>query len=61
MKTVTRYEIREFGIKGSVYSRPIFRQVVERARALKIVKRMKRRGRDVVATPIRINVVGGAA
>lgn len=58
---VTRYEIREFGIKGSIYSRPIFRQLVERKRAMKIVKRLKSRGRDVIAVPMRIKVKGGAA
>lgn len=54
MKTVTLYEIREFGIKGSIYSRPIFRRVVDRKRAMKIVKRLKRSGRDVKASPIKI-------
>lgn len=55
MKTITRYEIREFGVKGSIYSRPVFRQVVDRQRAMKIVKRLKRSGRDVKASPIKIS------
>ena len=56
MKTVIRYSINEFGFKGSCYSRPIFRQVVERARALRIVKRLRKSGRDIVACKMTINV-----
>lgn len=56
MKTVTRYEIREFGINGSIFSCSVFRRVVDRQRALKIVKRLKRSGRDVKASPIKIAV-----
>lgn len=54
MKTVTRYEIRE--TTGNSYSRPIFRQVVERARAQRIVKRLKKTGRTVFASPLKINL-----
>lgn len=59
MNTIIRYEIREFGVKGSVYSRTVFRRIVDRSRALKIVKRLKRSGRDVTASPIKITK-GGA-
>lgn len=55
MKTKTMYEIREFGHKGSCYSRAMFGgRLVERSRALRIVKRLKRSGRDVKATTIKI-------
>ncbi len=49
------YEIREYGHKGSCYSRSIFRQLVSRQRALRIVKRLKRSGRDVKATPVMVS------
>lgn len=45
MKTVSLYEIREFF--GNEYSKPVFRQIVERSRAAKIVKRLKKTGREV--------------
>ncbi len=55
MKMITRYEIREFGHKGSCYSRIIFGgRLVERARAAKLVKRLKRAGRDVKMAAVKI-------
>lgn len=45
MKKVARYEIREY--IGNEYSKPVFRQIVERSRASKIVKRLKKSGRSV--------------
>lgn len=52
MKTKKMYSIREFGIRGSVYSRPIFQRLVEHSRAKKIVKFLKKRGRDVIIAPV---------
>lgn len=55
MKTITRYEIREFGYKGSCYSRTIFGgRLIERNRAQKIVRFLKKRGRDVKIAPIKL-------
>ena len=55
MKTVTRYEIREFGHKGSCYSRSLFNgRLVERQRAQRIAKRLKRSGRDVRIAAMKI-------
>jgi hypothetical protein len=57
MKTKTLYSIREYGINGSCYSKVIFGgRVIDRARAMRIVKRLKRAGRDVIAAPIKIAV-----
>lgn len=54
-KMITRYEIREFGYKGSCYSRSIFGgRLVERQRAAKLVKRLKRAGRDVKMSAVKI-------
>lgn len=55
MKMIKRYEIREFGRKGSCYSHSIFRRVVELQQGRKIVKRLKRSGRDVVLSPIMVS------
>ena len=55
MKTIKRYEIREFAHNGACYSRPIFRRVVDLAKGRKIVKRLKRSGRDVVLSPLMIS------
>lgn len=55
MKTVTLYEIREYGQKGSCYSDFMFGgRLVERSRATKLVKRLKRSGRDVKMAPVKI-------
>lgn len=54
MKTAIRYEIRS--IKGSEYSRSMFRQLVERPRALRIIKRLKRSGITAIAAPMKITL-----
>lgn len=54
-KQIKMYAIREFGYKGSCYSRPIFRKLVDRSRALRIVKRLKRSGRDVICSPMMVS------
>lgn len=55
MKTKKLYSIREFGIGGSVYSRPIFQRLVENTRAKKIMKFLKKRGRDVIIAPVLVS------
>ncbi len=54
MKTVSRYEIREY--IGNEYSKSVFRQIVDRQRAAKIVKRLKKSGRSVFASKMSINL-----
>lgn len=54
MKIAIRYEIRS--IKGSEYSRRMFRQLVERPRALRIIKRLKRSGVTAIAVPMKITL-----
>lgn len=54
MKTVSRYEIREF--VGNEYSKPVFRQIVERSRASNIVKRLKKAGREVFMAKMEVRV-----
>ena len=54
MRNVTRYEIRS--INGNEYSRSMFRQLVDRPRALRIIKRLKRSGITAIATPMKVNL-----
>lgn len=52
MKTVTRYEIREF--KGQDYSRRMSSKLRERSAATKLVKRLKKMGHKAFISPIKI-------
>lgn len=54
-KQQTLYAIREYA-PGRIYSKSIFRKIVSRTRALRIVKRLKKAGRDVIASPMRVTV-----
>lgn len=56
-KKVALYEIRIYGINGSPYSRMLFSgRLIQRKRASKIVKFLKKRGKDVVCVKHIINV-----
>lgn len=52
MKTKTLYEIREF--TGNEYSRPLSAKLRDRSRALRLVRALKGRGRDVFAAPVKV-------
>lgn len=52
MKTATRYNIRSF--TGNASSVSMFRQLVDRPRALRIVKRLKRSGIDAFAAKMAV-------
>ena len=55
MKTVTRYEIREF--TGTDFSRSMGGKLRERSQALKLVKRLKKLGhKNAFISAIKINV-----
>lgn len=54
MNTVSRYEIREY--IGNEYSKSVFRQIVDRSRAAKIVKRLKKSGREVFMAKMKVVV-----
>lgn len=49
-KTRKLYEVREF--IGNAYSKQLGRRLRERKYALRIVRLLKERGREVYATPI---------
>lgn len=53
MKTVKRYEVRTVR-SGNVFTSPTNYRLYERARALRIVKRLKRSGIDAIAAPMKI-------
>lgn len=52
-KTRTLYEVREF--VGNDYSKQLGRRLRCRTDALRIVKTLKRSGRDVFAAPLKVN------
>ena len=52
MKTVTRYEIREY--KGDSYSASMSSKLRERKAATKLVKRLKKMGHDAFAAPMKV-------
>jgi len=51
-KQVTRYQIREF--VGSDYSRQLGRRLRTREQAVRIVKMLRKAGRDVFSAPMKI-------
>ena len=51
-KTRNMYQIREF--VGNSYSKLLGRRLRERAAALRIVRMLKKQGREVIAVPMRI-------
>ncbi len=53
MKKISLYAIREY--IGNEYSKPVFRQIVDRSRASKIVKRMKKSGRNVFMAKMEVS------
>ena len=56
MKTRKLYSVRFFGHKGSCYSKPVgFKQrLIERSKALRIVRRLKAAGVDAVASQVAV-------
>ncbi|RNL89714.1 hypothetical protein EB236_26970 [Pseudomonas aeruginosa] len=52
MKTVTRYEIREY--KGASYSTSMSRKLRDRKAAKKLVKRLTKMGHDAFAAPLKV-------
>lgn len=54
MKTITRYEIRK--IEGNGYSKSINynQRLRDRKRAMRLVKRLKGMGLNVIASPLKI-------
>ena len=56
MKTRKMYQVRYFGKKGSVYSTGVgFKcRLLDRARALRLVRRLKLSGVDAIASPVRV-------
>lgn len=55
MKIVTLYEIRQFGIKGSCYSRTVLNgKLFDKASADKLVSRRLAKGQDVTASPVKV-------
>lgn len=52
--TVKRYEIRTVRA-GNVLSTPTNYRLYERARALRIVKRLRRAGLDALAAPMQVS------
>ena len=52
MKTVTRYEIREY--KGNDYSASMSSKLRDRKAAAKLVKRLKKMGHDAFAAPMKV-------
>ena len=55
MKTVTRYEIREYQYEGAGYSKAMGRKLRDRKAATKLVKRLKKMGHKYAfASPIKI-------
>lgn len=55
-KTRKLYSVAYFGKKSSCYSHPVgFKsRLLERAKALRVVKRLKKCGVDAVANPVQI-------
>lgn len=55
MKTVTRYEIREYQYEGAGFSRPMSSKLRDRTSASKLVKRLKKMGhKHAFASPIKV-------
>lgn len=55
MKTVTKYEIREYQYEGSGHSKSIGRKLRDRKCATKLVKRLKKMGHKFAfASPMSI-------
>lgn len=56
MKTRKLYSVRYFGRKGSCYSSAVgFKgRLIERAKALRIVRRLKAAGIDAIAAPMSV-------
>ena len=55
MKTVTRYEIREYQYEGAGYSKAMSSKLRDRKDALKLVKRLKKMGhKHVFASPMEV-------
>lgn len=52
MKTVTRYEIREY--EGAGYSTRMSSKLRDRKAATKLVKRLKKMGHDAFAAPLKV-------
>lgn len=56
MKTVTRYEIREYQYEGMGYSKALSNKLRERKAATKLVKRLKKMGhKHAFASKVVIN------
>ena len=53
MKTVTRYEIREYKTSTS-YSTSLSSKLRERKAATKLIKRLKKMGHDAFASPMKV-------
>jgi hypothetical protein len=51
-KQITRYEVREY--VGSDYSKPLGQKLRGRSASLRIVRRLKKCGREVFASPMRL-------
>ena len=51
-KTRNLYEVREF--VGNAYSQQLGRRLRERTDALRLVRILKKQGRDVFASPLRV-------
>jgi len=57
MKTVTRYEIREYKTSTSTstsYSTSLSSKLRERKAATKLIKRLKKMGHDAFASPMKV-------
>lgn len=55
MKTVTRYEIREYQYEGAGYSKAMGSKLRERKAATKLIKRLKKMGHKFAfASPMKI-------
>jgi len=55
MKTVTRYEIREYKTSTSTsYSTSLSSKLRERKAATKLIKRLKKMGHDAFAAPMKV-------
>ena len=53
-KTRNMYEVREF--IGNDYSKALGRRIRERTDALRVVRILKKQGRDVFASPMKVAV-----
>ncbi|HHG5663706.1 TPA: hypothetical protein ACPWRN_005402, partial [Pseudomonas aeruginosa] len=57
MKTLTRYEIREYQYEGAGYSKSMSSKLRDRKAATKLIKRLKKMGHKYAfASPMKVSV-----